>query len=104
MIALPRMRVRLGCVAVCVSSLICSAQAQDGASAEEFPYLATVTAETAEIHAGADEKYYHFAEVRRDNVVRVVGEKAGWLRVVAVGPAFDSARAYVRYPSDQSSP
>lgn len=104
MIALRWMRVRLGLVAVCASSLVTSALAQDGASAGGFPRFMIVTADVAEVHAGADEKYYHFAEVRQGSVVKVVGEKAGWLKVVTVGPAFDTARAYVRYPLDQSSP
>ncbi|MCH7798900.1 MAG: hypothetical protein IID28_10720 [Planctomycetes bacterium] len=63
---------------------------------QAFPYLATVTTEEF-VRAGADVRFYPFGRVQTGDVVKVIGEKAGWARVATVGPAFEEFFGYVRY-------
>ena len=63
---------------------------------QAFPYLATVTTEEF-VRAGADVRFYPFGRVQTGDVVKVIGEKAGWARVETVGPAFEEFFGYVRY-------
>ncbi len=65
---------------------------------QTFPYLATVTADDL-VRAGADVRFYPFGRVKTGDVVRVVGEKAGWGRVVTVGPTFKDFFGFIRTPS-----
>ncbi len=67
-------------------------------SPQAFPYLATVTADDF-VRAGADVRFYPFGRVRTGDVVRVVGEKAGWARTATVGPAFKEFFGFIRTPS-----
>ena len=65
-------------------------------TAPEFPYLAAVTTDDF-VRAGADVRFYPFGNVRAGDVVKVIGEKAGWARVVTVGPTFEDFYGYIRY-------
>ncbi len=67
-------------------------------SPQAFPYLATVTADDF-VRAGADVRFYPFGRVQRGDVIRVVGEKAGWARVATVGPAFKAFFGFIRTPA-----
>ena len=67
-------------------------------SPQAFPYLATVIADDF-VRAGADVRFYPFGRVRTGDVIRVVGEKAGWARAATVGPAFKGFFGFVRTPS-----
>ena len=67
-------------------------------SPQAFPYLATVTADDF-VRAGADVRFYPFGCLRTGDVIRVVGEKAGWARTATVGPAFTEFFGFIRTPS-----
>jgi hypothetical protein len=71
-------------------------------SSEPFPYLAALTADDF-VRAGADSRYYPFGRVRTGDVVRVIGEKAGWARVVTLGPAFEEFFGYIKYPRTETA-
>ncbi|MHC4220482.1 MAG: SH3 domain-containing protein [Planctomycetota bacterium] len=66
-------------------------------SAEPSSYLAALTADDF-VRAGADSRYYPFGRVRTGDVVKVIGEKAGWARVATQGPAFKEFFGYIKYP------
>jgi hypothetical protein len=70
------------------------AAAQTG---EPSPYLAALTTDDF-VRAGADSRYYPIGRLRTGDIVRVIGEKAGWARVVTLGPAFGEFFGYVKYP------
>ena len=71
-------------------------------SPQAFPYLATVTADDF-VRAGADVRFYPFGRVQAGDVVRVIGEKAGWARIATVGPAFKNFFGYIRTPASGTS-
>jgi hypothetical protein len=71
-------------------------------SAPEFPYLAAVTADDF-VRAGADVRFYPFGNIRTGDVVKVVGEKAGWARVVTIGPTFEEFYGFIRYAGPGTS-
>ena len=71
-------------------------------SAPEFPYLAAVTADDF-IRAGADVRFYPFGNIQVGDVVKVIGEKAGWARVVTVGPTFEKFYGFIRYAGPGTS-
>lgn len=68
---------------------------------QAFPYLATVTTEDF-VRAGADVRFYPFGRVQTGDVVKVIGEKAGWARVATIGPTFDEFFGYVRYATSST--
>ncbi|MHC4083283.1 MAG: hypothetical protein ACYS15_13285 [Planctomycetota bacterium] len=75
------------------------AAAQTG---EPFPYLAALTADDF-VRAGADSRYYPCGRLRTGDVVKVLGEKAGWARVSTSGPAFQEFFAYIKYPKSETA-
>jgi hypothetical protein len=68
----------------------------------QFPYLASLTTDEF-VRAGADSRYYPFGRVRTGDVVKVVGEKAGWARVATLGPAFKDFFGYIKYPKVETA-
>ncbi len=85
-------------VTVGASCLTSRAAAQ---TEQAFPYLATVTTEDF-VRAGADVRFYPFGRVQAGDVVKVIGEKAGWARVATVGPTFEEFFGYVRYATSST--
>ncbi|MHC4786202.1 MAG: SH3 domain-containing protein [Planctomycetota bacterium] len=71
-------------------------------SSEPSPYLAALTADDF-VRAGADSRYYPFGRLRTGDVVRVIGEKAGWARVATLGPAFDEFFGYIKHPKAETA-
>jgi hypothetical protein len=80
-------------------ALTVPAAAQRG---EPFPYLAALTADDF-VRAGADSRYYPCGRLRTGDVVKVVGEKAGWARIVMQGPAFKEFFGYIKYPRSETA-
>jgi hypothetical protein len=80
------------------AALFGQATAQSG---EQFPYLAALTADEF-VRAGADSRYYPFGQLRTGDVVKVIGEKAGWARVATLGPAFRDFFGYISYPKTET--
>ena len=77
-------------------------QPASGQTVEE-PYLAAVMPESVFVRAGADIRYYPFGQVETGDVVRVIGEKSGWARVVTAGPAFVEFFGFVKYLQSESA-
>ncbi len=73
-----------------------------GQAPDQFPYFATLTTDDY-VRAGADVRYYPFGQVYAGDVVKVIGEKAGWARIAAVGPAFDGSFGFIKYPKTSSA-
>jgi hypothetical protein len=71
-------------------------------SGEPFPYMAALSADDF-VRAGADSRYYPFGRLRTGDVVRVIGEKAGWARVATLGPAFDELFGYIKHPKVETA-
>ncbi len=67
-----------------------------GQASVDFPYLAALTADDV-VRSGPDARYYPFAKVSTGDVVRVVGEKAGWARVATAGPAFRLTFGFIKH-------
>jgi hypothetical protein len=59
-------------------------------------YLAVITADDVPVRCGAAESYYPFGEVKTGDLVKVIGEKFTWIRVLVDGPAFREFFGYVR--------
>jgi hypothetical protein len=71
-------------------------------SGEPFPYLAALTTDDF-VRAGADSRYYPCGRLRTGDVVKVIGEKAGWARVATVGLAFDDFFGFIKYPKVETT-
>jgi len=59
-------------------------------------YLAVITADEVSVRCGAADSYYPFGKVEKGDLVKVVGEKFNWIRVLTDGPAFREFFGYVR--------
>lgn len=81
----------------CLPALVLGAPA----GAESYPYLAALGTD-AFLRAGADSRYYPFGRLETGDVVKVIGEKAGWARVATQGPAFEELFGYVIYPKTEA--
>lgn len=74
-----------------------SAQAQDAAST---PFLGTITGDNVYVRSGPSvDSSYPFGKLGRGNIVRVMENSHGWMRVRTEGDAFNGAFAYV--PADR---
>ncbi|MHC4428502.1 MAG: SH3 domain-containing protein [Planctomycetota bacterium] len=90
-----RATTRFATCALLALSATAAAAAQAG---PEFPYLATVTTNGENVRAGAHFRYYPFGRLNDGDVIKVIGHKGNWARVVTVGPAFRDFFAYIKYP------
>ncbi len=72
-------------------------------TSQKFPYLAAVTTEQTSVRAGADSRYYPFGSLRKNDLVQVVAQKAGWARVRTVGPAFEDFFGYLKLPKTETA-
>lgn len=71
-------------------------------TSEKYPYLATISADDVFVRSGADFGFYGTGTLQRGDVVKVIGERAGFSRVQLVGPAFESFYGYIILPSQQT--
>ena len=94
---------RIAIVLLAVGITLSLPRTSGAQTTEKFPFLAAVTAEQTQVRAGADSRYYPFGSVRRNDLVQVVAEKAGWARVRAVGPAFDGFYGYLKFPTTEAT-
>ena len=65
------------------------------------PTWYTVTGEDVQVRCGADSTYYAFTTAETGTLVAVTGEKLNWARVSTVGPNFEDAWGYVKYPTSK---
>jgi len=70
---------------------------QPGRTAQKEPTFSVITGSDVYVRAGAGDSYYPFGKLRRGSVVKVIGEKYNWARVLTEGPAFKSFFGYIRY-------
>jgi len=61
-------------------------------------YMAAITADDVPVRCGAADSYYPFGKVRKGDLVKVIGEKFNWVRVLTDGPAFREFFGYVCLP------
>jgi hypothetical protein len=66
-------------------------------------YLAAVNQDDIYVRSGPADSYYPFGRIKAGDIVKVIGEKYDWARVVTVGPAFDEFFGYLRDPKDQTN-
>ena len=81
----------------------CLAVRAPAQSVPQFPYLAALNADDL-VRSGADSRYYPFGRLKTGDVVKVIGEKAGWARVVVLGPGFREFFGFIKYPKTDASP
>ncbi len=72
------------------------------AQQDRFPYLAVVDADDVFVRSGADLGYYPFGRLSKGSVVKVIGEKSLWARVVTLGPAFRTFFGYIKFPRTEA--
>jgi len=72
-------------------------------SNEEASYIAVVKGTDVYVRCGAAESYYPFAKVNDGDLVKVIGEKYDWMRVVTAGPAFHSGFGYIKSAKGDAS-
>ncbi|MEE8155037.1 MAG: hypothetical protein V3T53_08820 [Phycisphaerales bacterium] len=94
---------RIAIVLVAVGFALCLSRTAAAQTSQKFPFLAAVTAEQTPVRAGADSRYYPFGSVRKNDLVQVVAQKAGWARVRAVGPAFEDFFGYLKFPKTEAA-
>lgn len=94
---------RLVIVLVAVGFTLGLSRTAAAQTSQKFPYLAAVTAEQTLVRAGADSRYYPFGSVRKNDLVQVVAQKAGWARVRTVGPAFEDFFGYLKLPKTEAA-
>ena len=70
-------------------------------SSNAEPTWYVVTGEDVQIRCGADSSYYSFAVAQEGDLLSVNGEKYNYARVQAVGPVFERAYGYVKYPTKE---
>jgi hypothetical protein len=80
---------------VVLSSL--PALALAGAAAAQPASVAAVTQDDVFVRSGPAEQYYPFGRLKAGELLRLDGEKNGYARVLAMGPAFERMSGYVRY-------
>lgn len=73
------------------------------ASNEEASYIAVVKGTDVYVRCGAAESYYPFAKVNDGDLVKVIGEKYDWMRIVTAGPAFRSGFGYIKSTKGDTS-
>lgn len=71
------------------------------ATAAAEPTWYVVTSDDVQIRCGADSSYYTFATAQEGDLVAVNGEKYNYARIQAVGPVFETAYGYVKYPTGE---
>ena len=94
---------RLVIVLVAVGFVLGLSKTAAAQTSQKFPYLAAVTVEQTSVRAGADSRYYPFGSVRKNDLVQVVAQKAGWARVRTVGPAFEDFFGYLKLPKTEAA-
>lgn len=58
---------------------------------------AVINANDVLVRSGGGDSYYPFGTLKRGQIVKVIGEKYNWARVVTTGPAFSKFFGYLRY-------
>lgn len=89
----------LAAAAFTALTLVHTATAQNAATP---PYMASITSSEANVLSGADASYDPFGKVKKDELVKVIGEKNGFARIVTYGPAFESFYGYIKYPKAET--
>ncbi|HBZ96447.1 MAG TPA: hypothetical protein DEO57_01215 [Phycisphaerales bacterium] len=82
----------------CFSMLVGTALA---APVTAEPNWFVVTGQDVQIRCGADSSYYSFAVAQEGDLLAVNGEKYNYARVRAMGPVFEKAYGYVKYPTNE---
>ncbi|GEM_PF-1119575 len=80
------------------SMFLAGALLMTGAAIAE-PTWYVVTDSDVQVRCGADSSYYSFATAQEGDLVSVTGEKYNYARINAIGPVFDDAYGYVKYPA-----
>ena len=94
---------RTAIVLLAIGTTFSLPRTSEAQTTQNFPYLAAVTVEQTPVRAGADSRYYPFGSVQQNDLIQVVAEKAGWARVRAVGPAFESFYGYLKFPTTEAT-
>ncbi len=89
---------RINSSLACFSMLVGTALA---APVTAEPNWFVVTGEDVQIRCGADSSYYSFAVAQEGDLLAVNGEKYNYARVQAIGPVFEKAYGYVKYPTNE---
>ena len=76
------------------------AAAQDESAPEPGYFVVT---SDIDVRSGAADSYYPFGRLERGDVIKVVGEKYEWARVVTAGPAFEEFFGFLRYPQTEAA-
>ncbi len=82
------------------------ALAQQNASAADSSktlYIGAINGDDVYVRSGAGESYYPFFKVHRGDLVKVTGEKYGFVSVVLVGPTFKDAFGYVKHAKNDAA-
>jgi hypothetical protein len=80
-----------------------AAQTTPNRAAKADHVLAVVTENDVYVRSGPADSYYPFGRLKAGNVVKVIGEKYNWARVVTMGPAFGEFFGYIRYPKAEQA-
>lgn len=88
--------------AICLGALVaaalaCPARSQPREAADDS-YIAAITADDVPVRCGAADSYYPFGKLKDGDLLKVIGEKFNWIRVLTIGPAFDDFFGYVCLP------
>ncbi len=86
--------------AAVISAVCTSASADDGPS-RESPKHYYILEDDTPVRSNASSRAYVFGTIDRGDIVRVIDERDGWLRVAIVGPAFDDFFGYMKYRRGQ---
>ncbi|MHC5022299.1 MAG: SH3 domain-containing protein [Planctomycetota bacterium] len=65
-------------------------------------YIGVIRTEVAPVRSGADQGYYPLAQLKKGQLVQVVGEKIDWAQVRLVGPAFHGLYGYLKFEKSES--
>lgn len=78
---------------------------QNAASADSSKtlYIGAINGDDVYVRSGAGESYYPFFKVHRGDLVKVTGEKYGFVSVVLVGPTFKESFGYVKHAKNDAA-
>lgn len=71
-------------------------------SETEAPFHAVVAVDKAMVRPSPNSGYYHFGTLKRNDIIRIIGQKHGWAKVSVTGPAFGDFYGYVKYPKTEA--
>jgi hypothetical protein len=70
---------------------------------DKLLYIGAIAADNVYVRSGQGDSYYPFFKLNRGDLVKVIEEKFGYVRVTAVGPAFRDAYGYIKHPRNDNS-